>query len=171
MSSTTRNLFANLPPPAECLAILIGTAEITLFGLAGLADPPSFAKGFGLPIQNSSSSEKDLEAGTSTSQSSTSAANTQRGLILALAARNLEKGITQGAGDVYFRGTVDDRRGLFGCQVVWSAGGGVWTCDWVGELRAYWRRAAVLVAEWGLVMSLNLIRGILRTFDGLFFVL
>ena len=113
MSSTTRNLFANLPPPAECLAILIGTAEITLFGLAGLADPPSFAKGFGLPIQSSTqeASEKDLEAGTSSSQSSTSAANTQRGLILALAARNLEKGITLLAFACYWR----DRKALGTC--------------------------------------------------------
>ncbi|KAM0695636.1 hypothetical protein Q7P36_004118 [Cladosporium allicinum] len=113
MSSTTRNLFANLPPPAECLAILIGTAEITLFGLAGLADPPSFAKGFGLPIQPSTqeTSEKDLEAGTSSSQSSTSAANTQRGLILALAARNLEKGITLLAFACYWR----DRKALGTC--------------------------------------------------------
>ena len=113
MSSTTRNLFANLPPPAECLAILIGTAEITLFGLAGLADPPSFAKGFGLPIQPSTQepSEKDLEAGTSSSQSSTSAANTQRGLILALAARNLEKGITLLAFACYWR----DRKALGTC--------------------------------------------------------
>jgi hypothetical protein len=110
MSSTTRNLFANLPPPAECLAILIGTAEITLFGLAGFADPPSFAKGFGLPIRDSSSSEKDLETGTST-QSTTSAENTQRGLTLALAARNLEKGITLLAFACYWR----DRKALGTC--------------------------------------------------------
>jgi hypothetical protein len=111
MSTTTRNLFANLPPPAECLAILVGTAEITLFGLAGLANPASFAKGFGLPIQDSSeTSEKDLEAGTSTPDS-TSVSNTQRGLILALAARNLEKGITLLAFACYWR----DRKALGTC--------------------------------------------------------
>jgi hypothetical protein len=111
MSTTTRNLFANLPPPAECLAILVGTAEITLFGLAGLANPASFAKGFGLPIQDSSSAfEKDLEAGTTT-QSPDSVSNTQRGLILALAARNLEKGITLLAFACYWR----DRKALGTC--------------------------------------------------------
>jgi hypothetical protein len=109
MSSTTRNLFANLPPPAECLAILIGTAEITLFGLAGFANPASFATGFGLPIQDSSSSEKNLEAGTP--QSPHSAENTQRGLVLALAARNLEKGLTLLAFACYWR----DRKALGTC--------------------------------------------------------
>jgi len=112
MSTPTRNLFANLPPPAECLAILIGTAEITLFGLAGFANPASFAKGFGLPIQDSSSpsSEKDLEAGTP-SQSPSSTENIQRGLTLALAARNLEKGITLLAFACYWR----DRKALGTC--------------------------------------------------------
>jgi len=109
MSSTTRNLFANLPPPAECLAILIGTAEITLFGLAGFANPASFATGFGLPIQDSASSEKNLEAGTP--QSPDSAENTQRGLVLALAARNLEKGLTLLAFACYWR----DRKALGTC--------------------------------------------------------
>jgi hypothetical protein len=114
MSTTTRNLFANLPPPAECLAILIGTAEITLFGLAGLANPASFATGFGLPIQPSSSDKESsqLEAGTATTpQESTSIENTQRGLILALAARNLEKGITLLAFACYWR----DRKALGTC--------------------------------------------------------
>ena len=119
MSSTTRNLFANLPPPAECLAILIGTAEITLFGLAGFADPTSFAKGFGLPIQpnHSSASTKEtaeLEAGTSsttTPSEQTSVEKTQRGLTLALAARNLEKGLTLLAFACYWR----DRKALGTC--------------------------------------------------------
>ena len=61
---------------------------------------------------------------------------------------------------MYFRGTVDDGRGLFGCQVVWSAGGGVWTCDWVGELWFDWWCAAVLVAGWGLVVSFDYLRSI-----------
>lgn len=54
---------------------------------------------------------------------------------------------------MYLRGPVDDWCGLFGCQVVRSAGGGVWTCDWVGELWVDWRRAAVLVQGWGLVID------------------
>ena len=108
----SNSLFANLPPPAECLAILVGFAEITIFGLAGLANPPSFAKGLGLPITNSSSSsESQLEAGATTPQEASKAAKIQRGLILALAARNLEKGLTVMVFACYWR----DRKALGTC--------------------------------------------------------
>jgi hypothetical protein len=112
MATTTRSLFANLPPPAECLAILVGVAEISIFGLAGLANPSSFATGFGLPITSSSSTSKDaeLEANT-TPQESSKSAKTQRGLILALAARNLEKGLTVLAFACYWR----DRKAVGTC--------------------------------------------------------
>lgn len=116
MSSTTRNLFTNLPPPAECLAILIGTAEITIFGLAGLANPTSFAKGFGLPLLPST--ESQLEAGENKNKNnssdkppSTAAEKAHRGLLLALAARNLEKGLTVLAFACYFR----DRKAVGTC--------------------------------------------------------
>ena len=108
MATTQQSLFANLPPPAECLAILVGFAEITIFGLAGLANPPSFAKGLGLPITNSSDDKAQLEAGTTTPQEATQSSKTQRGLILALAARNLEKGLTVMAFACYWR----DRKAL-----------------------------------------------------------
>ena len=113
MATTQQSLFANLPPPAECLAILVGFAEITIFGLAGLANPPSFAKGLGLPIISSSStsSESQIEAGTTTPQEASQSAKTQRGLILALAARNLEKGLTVMAFACYWR----DRKALGTC--------------------------------------------------------
>lgn len=106
-------MFANLPPPAECLAILVGVAEISIFGLAGLANPPSFAKGFGLPVTSSSSDDKNaqLEAGTTTPQESTQVQKTQRGLVLALAARNLEKGLTVLAFACYWR----DRKAVGTC--------------------------------------------------------
>lgn len=106
MSSQPRNLFTHLPPPAECLAILIGTAEITIFGLAGLANPTSFAKGFGLPLEPSSSTttSKDTPPTTPTSK-------THRGLLLALAARNLEKGLTVLTFALYFR----DRKAVGTC--------------------------------------------------------
>lgn len=106
-------LFANLPPPAECLAILVGFAEITIFGLAGLANPPSFAKGLGLPITSSNDKDKDaaLEAGSTTPLSASTTAKTQRGLVLALAARNLEKGLTVMAFACYWR----DRKALGTC--------------------------------------------------------
>ena len=111
LTSPSNSLFANLPPPAECLAILVGFAEITIFGLAGLANPPSFAKGLGLPITNSSDDSAQLEAGTTPPQEGTKAAKTQRGLILALAARNLEKGLTVMAFACYWR----DRKALGTC--------------------------------------------------------
>ena len=111
LTSSSNSLFANLPPPAECLAILVGFAEITIFGLAGLANPPSFAKGLGLPITNSSDDSAQLEAGTTTPQEASKAAKTQRGLILALAARNLEKGLTVMAFACYWR----DRKALGTC--------------------------------------------------------
>lgn len=110
MASTTRSMFANLPPPAECLAILVGVAEISIFGLAGLANPPSFAKGFGLPV-TSSSKDATLEAGTTTPQESSQVQKTQRGLVLALAARNLEKGLTVLAFACYWR----DRKAVGTC--------------------------------------------------------
>ncbi|KAM0714806.1 hypothetical protein Q7P37_009270 [Cladosporium fusiforme] len=107
MSSTARNLFAGLPPPAECLAILIGTAEITIFGLAGLANPTSFATGFGLPISNKPSTSE-----TSTDKPPTTPEEkAHRGLLLALAARNLEKGLTVLAFACYFR----DRKAVGTC--------------------------------------------------------
>ena len=159
MSTTTRNLFANLPPPAECLAILIGTAEITIFGLAGFANPASFATGFGLPIQPTP--EKDtaqLEAGTATTpQEQTAVEKTQRGLVLALAARNLEKGLTLLAFACYWR----DRKALGTCifagllttgmdllVVRWygaqeAAGGhviGMANCGLIGGALLYWSR-------------------------------
>ena len=114
MATTTQSLFANLPPPAECLAILVGFAEITVFGLAGFANPPSFAKGFGLPVTSSESSSSDakLEAGSATTpQEVSKATKTQQGLILALAARNLEKGLTVMAFACYWR----DRKALGTC--------------------------------------------------------
>lgn len=115
MASTTRTLFENLLPPAECLAILVGTAEITIFGLAGFANPSSFATGFGLPITPSTSDSNDknaqLEAGTTTPHESSKAQKTQQGLLLAIAARNLEKGLTVLAFACYWR----DRKAVGTC--------------------------------------------------------
>jgi L-lactate permease len=160
-TSTTQSLFANLPPPAECLAILVGFAEITVFGLAGFANPPSFAKGFGLPVTNSSdsnSSDSKLEAGSATTpQEVSKATKTQQGLILALAARNLEKGLTVMAFACYWR----DRKALGTCifaglittaadylAVKWygeeeAAFGhviGIVNCSLIGGALLYWSR-------------------------------
>lgn len=159
MSATARNLFENLPPPAECLAILVGTAEITIFGLAGFANPASFATGFGLPLQPKSDSNAKLEAGTTTPQESSEVQKTQRGLVLALAARNLEKGLTLLAFACYWR----DRKALGTCvfaglvttaadyfAVKWygaqeAAFGhviGIANCGLIGGALLYWTRGS-----------------------------
>ncbi|KAF2482725.1 hypothetical protein BDY17DRAFT_251934 [Neohortaea acidophila] len=74
MSSTfsSRPLFPNLPPPAECLAILFACTQLTVFGLGGLANPIDWSKGYGLPIDAAAEAEK-----------------TQIALVSALATRNI----------------------------------------------------------------------------------
>lgn len=73
-----REHFAYLPPPAECLAILVGTAELVVFGLGGLSDTTAVAKGYGLNPPSSTSSPEDRK--------------TNEGLIRAIAARNIQNG-------------------------------------------------------------------------------
>lgn len=155
-TSTVRNLFAGLPPPAECLAILVGTAEITIFGLAGLANQASFGEGFGLPILSGATDKPaQLEAGTQGEESEVE--KTQRGLMLAIAARNLEKGLTVLAFACYYR----DRRAVGTCifaglittaadylAVKWygvqdKAAGhviGMANCSLIGGALLYWSR-------------------------------
>jgi hypothetical protein len=92
----SRNLFHHLPPPAECLAILIGTAELTIFGIAGLASPAGLATGFGIPLLPASSSQKHpgaLESSPEESKQATEIRNSQKALIAAIAARNIQNGI------------------------------------------------------------------------------
>lgn len=96
MATTSRNLFQHLPPPAECLAILLGTAEITIFGLAGLANPAAWAEGFGIPILRPSTTQKHPGAIESLSAETTKdneVQDAQKALIFACAARNLQNGI------------------------------------------------------------------------------
>ncbi|KXS98804.1 hypothetical protein AC578_2066, partial [Pseudocercospora eumusae] len=78
--SFTRELFANLPPPSECLAILVGCAETLMFGLAGLHDPVAWAKSFGVPI------DAPKDTGTAENQ------KTKKALVQAIAARNIQHG-------------------------------------------------------------------------------
>lgn len=111
-TSTTRNLFAGLPPPAECLAILVGVAELTLFGLGGLANTTEFAKGYGLPLPSAAASQTHpgaLEAGTAKDKSESEAVHrTQSALVAAIAARNIQNGIVILTFACYWR----DRRAL-----------------------------------------------------------
>lgn len=96
MASTSRNLFQYLPPPAECLAILIGTAEFTIFGLAGFANPAQWATGFGIPTSSPSTTQQHPGAIVASSAETTEdkeVQNAQKALIAACAARNIEKGV------------------------------------------------------------------------------
>jgi len=89
--------FANLPPPAECLAILVGCAEVFAFGLAGLANPQEFSNGLGIPIDAPKEDEQPSEQ-----------QKTQTALVQAIAARNLSHGALIFAFACYAR----DRRAL-----------------------------------------------------------
>lgn len=112
MASHFRETFAHLPPPAECLAILVGCAEVTIFGLAGLASPVEFAKGYGLPLLSSSSAQKHPGALQSSSdedsKASQSVQQTQETLVAAVAARNIQHGVLILAFALYWR----DRKAL-----------------------------------------------------------
>lgn len=91
-----RSLFQHLPPPAECFALLIGTLELVPFGLAAFRDPTSFSDAYGLPIANTEEPpahpKKDSPAAL-TPEHSDATATTQKALIAAIAARNLQNGI------------------------------------------------------------------------------
>jgi len=99
-----RPLFSRLPPPAECLAILVGCAELSLFGIGGLVSPYDFAKGYGLPITQSSTSASDIEKRDGESKET----RTSKALIAAVAARNIQNGICLLAFGLYWK----DRRAL-----------------------------------------------------------
>ncbi|KAI5362292.1 hypothetical protein Slin15195_G059430 [Septoria linicola] len=74
-------LFANFPPPAECLAILVGCAELIVSGIGGLSDARAFGKGYGLEIDAA-------DEGQPLSQSQ----KTQKALVQAVSFRNIQNG-------------------------------------------------------------------------------
>jgi hypothetical protein len=95
MSTTRRNIFQYLPPPAECLALVIGTLELLPFGIIGLRNPAFFADGYGLPISNTTSSS---DASTATKPNSSGLSpeaeqQTKKALVAAIAARNVQNGV------------------------------------------------------------------------------
>jgi hypothetical protein len=95
-SQAFNNFRANLPPPAECLAILVGVAEVSIFGLAGLANPLEFSKGYGLPFNPASASQKHPGALESSEQEQSKAKEvekTQAAYVAAIAARNIQNGV------------------------------------------------------------------------------
>lgn len=102
MSTHNRSLLHHLPPPAECLALIIGTLELIPFGLAGLRSPETFADGYGLPISSiSSSRDQPISTATNSTTSSPSTQSsplseeeqTKKALVAAIAARNVQNGI------------------------------------------------------------------------------
>jgi hypothetical protein len=99
-------MFTYLPPPAECLAILVGGAEFLVFGLAGLANAQEFATAFGLPDQSTSSADETDKSTVTTTSSQNR--KTQQALNQAIAARNLSHGALILTFALYLR----DRRAL-----------------------------------------------------------
>lgn len=107
MSTQSRNIFHHLPPPAECLALVVATLELIPFGIAGLRNPTNFAEGYGLPIANlstqtSTSSKGDADGlftdsttgpSATTRTSSEDDQQTKKALVAAIAARNVQNGI------------------------------------------------------------------------------
>lgn len=107
MATTFRDNFKYLPQPAECLAILIGCAELSIFGLAGLANPQAFIKNYGLPAITAAPETGSAIVDAKTSQA-TKDADVRQAYIAAIAARNMQNGIVLLAFACYWR----DRRAL-----------------------------------------------------------
>ncbi|KAK3071999.1 hypothetical protein LTR53_007629 [Teratosphaeriaceae sp. CCFEE 6253] len=107
-SGAFQSFRANLPPPAECLAILVGCMELTVFGLGGLANPFEFCKGYGIPWLPSLTSKgpRALEAGSDDTEDEVS--KTQQAYVAAIAARNIQNGVLLLTLGMYAR----DRRAL-----------------------------------------------------------
>jgi hypothetical protein len=95
MATQTRNLFHHLPPPAECLALVIGTLELLPFGILGLRNPAFFADGYGLPISNNTTAnnESTETKANSSGLSLEAEQQTKKALVAAIAARNVQNGV------------------------------------------------------------------------------
>ncbi|KAF1991389.1 hypothetical protein K402DRAFT_459406 [Aulographum hederae CBS 113979] len=132
--STFLQTYSHFPRPALLLALLIGIAETTLFGAAGLANPSAFLTGYGLPLPSPKPAhpgaiapEIETEEPSSTSTNTSvppSKPDDERtqqhqrtitALTAALAARNIQNGILI----LTFGALLRDRRAL---GVVMSAG-------------------------------------------------
>lgn len=100
------SLFQRLPPPVECLAILLGVAELSIFGVAGIANPSSFATGLGLPLPKALPSSTPASKETEDNGKETEKRHV--GLIEAVAARNIASGLCILTFGCYWR----DRRAL-----------------------------------------------------------
>lgn len=117
MTTPKRNILHRLPPPAECLALVIATLELLPFGIAGLRNPSTFAAGFGLPIQSSPKDSSLAADQTDTLPSKptpdsplldSTDETTKKALVAAIAARNIQNGMLL----LVFGLVLRDRRGL-----------------------------------------------------------
>jgi hypothetical protein len=108
MSIQTRNLFQHLPPPAECLALIIATLEIVPFGVMGLRNPSFFAEGYGLPITKSPDTASSTTKKRSVTTTNKENEQTKKALVAAIAARNVQNGILLATFGLVLR----DRRSL-----------------------------------------------------------
>ena len=112
-SQTFRDIYAHMPPPAETLAILVGTMELTVFGLGGLANPVEFAKGYGLPLLPATSKTQtagpsEVSKADAKNDQQNSPGRRQEAWILSTVARNIQNGAVLLALGLYAR----DRRAL-----------------------------------------------------------
>jgi len=110
-SQTFQNFRAGLPAPAECLAILVGIAEVSVFGLAALASPAEFGNSYGIPMTSSSAVKQHpdtLKSGEKEEMRSQDVQRTQQAYIAAIAARNIHNGVVILTLACYLR----DRRAL-----------------------------------------------------------
>ena len=92
MANSQASIFARLPPPAECLAILIGCAELSIFGIRGISNPRGWLQGFGLPPLDQPSVRISTDTDRSKQDDRRNIHSAQRALIDALAARNVQNG-------------------------------------------------------------------------------
>jgi len=112
-SGTFSNLRAGLPAPAECFGIGIGLMELVMFGLAGVANPLEFSKGFGVPMLptnkiTAQSGEAPSYASSDEKSREDKLQKTQEAYITAIAARNIQNGVLLLTLGCYVR----DRRAL-----------------------------------------------------------
>lgn len=89
--ASTQKVFSHLPPPIEFLAILIGCAELSIFGVRGLSNPGGWLEGFGLPVLRQPKLDSSTPQGEQ--EHVPDVHHSQRALVDALAARNIQNGV------------------------------------------------------------------------------
>lgn len=143
-----RNIFANLPPPAECLAILAGLSQLTIFGLGGIANPIEWSRVYGLPIVLGSS----LRRRDSDSRAADEAEKTQIALVSALCSRNIRQGVLILALACYAR----DRRAVGIALVVncISSLADTFIVRWFGDESKAWEHTSGLTGSLGIGSAL-----------------